>query len=172
MHGIIRLSTNCDVRFVEKKSKNGYMDVNTVVYIYINNLCIGQIGIVNLSITKKYHKTTMKVIANINFDKFNTIEKVCHDYNKPSKYPSVSIDYTISLKKNEKYQHLENVLSEYQSKLLKSYELIDEYMKFDERKITIRFTIFRNDQTLTTEEIKKFSENLVSYLKKHFNVEA
>lgn len=172
VYGIIRLSTNCDVRFVECKPNNIYMDENTVISIWVQDICIGQVGIANLSITKKYHKTAVMVIANIDLNKFKSIEKVCHDYCKPSKYPSVSIDYTISLSKNEKYQQLEYVLSQYQSVLLKSFEIIDVYEKAEERKITIRVIISRDDETLKTEEIKGFSDDLVSYLKKYFKVEA
>ncbi|MCI8411796.1 MAG: phenylalanine--tRNA ligase subunit beta [Clostridia bacterium] len=172
VQGTIRLSTNCDIRFMEDKPNNLYMDNNTVISIYVKDTCIGQIGIASLSITKKYHKTSMMVIANIYFDQLNTIEKVCHDYRKPSKYPSVSLDYTISLSHNERYQKLEDALSNYQSVLLKSYEIIDVYEKAEERKVTIRVSISRDDRTLKTEEIRDFSNNLVSYLKKHFKVEA
>lgn len=172
IQGIIRLLTNRDIRFVEDKPNNLYMDSNTVISIYVGDVCIGQIGIANLGITKKYHKTSMMVIANINLDKLNVIEKVCHDYCKPSKYPSVSLDYTISLSHDEKYQQLEDTLSKYQSILLKSYEIIDVYEKTEERKITIRVNISRDDGTLKTEEIRDFSDNFVSYLKNHFKVEA
>ena len=172
VNGTISLMTNCNVRFAEDKSNNLYMDNNTVISIYVGDIYIGQIGIANLSITKKYHKTSMMVVANIELDKLNVIEKVCHEYCKPSKYPSVSLDYTISLTQNEKYQHLEDILSKYQSSLLKSYEIIDVYKKADERKITIRVIISRDDGTLKTEEIRGFSDNLVSYLKNHFKVES
>ena len=172
IQGMIRISTNRDIRFVEDKPNNLYMDSNTVISIYIEEICIGQVGIANLSITKKYHKTSMMVIANINLDKLYTIEKVYHHYCKPSKYPSVSLDYTISLSHSEKYQQLEDVLSKYQSTLLRSYEIVDVYEKTEERKITIRVNISRDDGTLKTEEIKDFSNNFVSYLKNHFMVEA
>lgn len=172
IYGIIRLLNNCDVRFEETNPNNEYMDSNTVINIYVGDIYIGQVGIANLSITKKYHKTSMMVIANIDFDELNAIQKVCHDYSKPSKYPSVSLDYTISLTQNEKYQKLEDVLSKYQSALLKSYEVIDVYEATDERKLTVRISISRDDGTLKTEEIKDFSDNLVSYLKENFKVEA
>lgn len=172
IQSIIRICTNCDISFVEDKPNNSYMDINTVISVYVGEIYIGQIGIANLSITKKYHKTSAMVIANICMDRLNDIEKVCHAYCKPSKYPSVFLDYTISFSKNEKYQNLENVLSKYQSNLLKSYDVIDVYEKEDERKITIRVNISHDDRTLRTEEIKDFSEDLVSYLKDHFKVEA
>ncbi len=172
IYGLVSFLKNIDVRFVETKSSESYMDRNTIVEIYIKDTCIGYIGIANLSVTKKYHKTSMMVIANISMNKLNQIEKVCHDYCRPSRYPTVSIDYTISLKSYEKYKQLEDVLSKYRSLLLKSYEIIDVYEKNDERKITIRVTISRDDGTLKTDEIKSFSNELVSYLKKHFNVEA
>ena len=172
IQSIIRISTNYDVSFVEDESNNFYMDKNTVISIYVEKNYIGQIGIANLSITKKYHKTLAIVVANICMDKLNNIEKVCHAYCKPSKYPSVFLDYTISFLKNEKYQELERALSKYQSDLLKSYEVIDVYEKEDARKITIRVKISLEDRTLKTEEIKDFSEDLVSYLKKSFKVEA
>ncbi len=172
IYGVVRLLKNCDVSFVESKPNNLYMDKNTVMDVYIEGICIGYIGIANLSITKKYHKTSMMVIANISLDELSQIQRVCHDYCRPSKYPTVSIDYTISLKPYEKYKQLEDVLSKYRSLLLKSYEIIDVYEKRDERKITIRVTIARDDATLKTEEIKVFSDELVSYLKNHFSVEA
>ena len=83
----------------------------------------------------------------------------------------VSLDYTISLAYDDKYQHLEDVLSKYKSLLLKSYEIIDVYDNDEERKITIRVNISRDDGTLNTEEIRDFSDDLVSYLKNHFKVE-
>lgn len=172
IYGIVRLLKNCDVSFVEAKSNELYMDGNTVMDICIKDTYIGYIGIAKLNITKKYHKTSMMVIANIDLDKLNQIQKMSRDYCRPSKYPSVSIDYTVSLKPYEKYKQLEDVISKYRSLLLKSYEIIDVYEKTDERKITIRITISRDDGTLKTEEIKDFSDEFVSYLKNHFKVEA
>lgn len=172
VYGLIRHLTNRDAKFVQGEADNMYMDNNTVINIYVENICIGQIGIASLSITKKYHKTAAMIMANIDFDRLNTIGKVCHNYSKPSKYPAVFLDYTIALTKDEKYQQLDDVLSKYQSTLLKSYEIIDVYNKADERKITMRITISNDNGTLKTEEIKNFSDNLVSYLKEHFKVEA
>lgn len=171
LHGMIRILTNRDIKFVEDRPNNLYMDSNTVISIYIGEVYIGQIGIANLSITQKYNRTSMMIIANVNLKELYIIEKICHDYHKPSKYPSVSLDYTISLAYDDKYQHLEDVLSKYKSLLLKSYEIIDVYDNDEERKITIRVNISRDDGTLNTEEIRDFSDDLVSYLKNHFKVE-
>ena len=56
IQSIIRICTNCDISFVEDKPNNSYMDINTVISVYVGEIYIGQIGIANLSITKKYHK--------------------------------------------------------------------------------------------------------------------
>ena len=172
VYGTVRLLTNREVVFVEEKPNNIYMDENTVLSVYIEDICIGQIGVANIAITKKYHKKAVMIVANIEMSKLTKVEKVCHNYKKLSKYPTVYLDYTISMAKGEKFKQLEDVLSAFKSTLLKSYEVIDVYEKTDERRITIRITIGHDDRTLNTDDIKGFSDNIVSYLKGHFKVEA
>ena len=171
VHGLIRISTNESVKFLKGDANNSYMDNTTVLDIYVNETCIGQIGIVLPSITNKYAKTAAVVMANIDFEKYLEIDVLCHDYQKPSKYPVVSLDYTVSLNKDETYQMLDNWLSNYSSPLLKSYGLIDTYDNGEKRKLTLRFTIAREDRTLLSEEIRKFSEEVISYLGRQFEVE-
>lgn len=47
-------------------------------------------------------KTTAVVIINIDFGAYLKIN-ICHNYKKPSKYPKVSVDYTIYLDGNATY---------------------------------------------------------------------
>ena len=107
-------------------------------------------------------------MANIDFEAYLKINVLCHDYQKPSKYPKVSLDYTISLDRNETYQELEDWLSKFSSPLIKSYRLIDTYDDGKRRKLTIRITIAHDDRTLQSEEIRRFSEEMVSYLGHQF----
>lgn len=171
VYGLIRNLTNESVTFLKADAINSYMDNANVLNIYINELCIGQIGIVIPSITNRYAKTAAVVMAVIDFEKYLEIDVTSYDYQKPPKYPVVTLDYTISLKKNENYQMLENWLSNYSSPLLKSYNLIDSYDNGQKRKLTIRFKISHSDRTLRSEEIRGFAEELLSYLGRQFEVE-
>lgn len=172
VYGLINLTTNESVKFLKSNANNAYMDNTTVLNIYVNEVCIGQIGIVIPSIINKYTKTAAIVMANIDFEAYLKINVLCHDYQKPSKYPKVSLDYTISLDRNETYQELEDWLSKFSSPLIKSYRLIDTYDDGKRRKLTIRITIAHDDRTLQSEEIRRFSEEMVSYLGHQFEVEA
>lgn len=171
VYGLVNVTTNEKTKFLKASANYSYIDNNTALNVYANEVCIGQIGIVVPSIINKYNKTAGIVIANIDFENYLKIDVLCRDYQKPSKYPMVSLDYTISMNRNKDYQELDRWLSKYSSPLIKSYKLIDTYDSGEKRKFTIRVTIAHDDRTLQSEEIRRFSEEIVSYIKNHFEVE-
>ena len=78
-----------------------------------------------------------------------------------SKYPVVTLDYTVILNKGEKYNALKEVLENFKSNLIKKLELVSIY----DNKYTIRYTVGSNTKTLEQTDLQKFKERFISHIK-------
>ena len=104
----------------------------------------------------------MVVCVDIDFDLFTELEVLDKLAQEVSKYPVVSLDYTIILN-DIKYGDLESILKEFKSNLIKSYELLDVY----QNKYTIRYILGNDNKTLDQKDIQSFKERFISHLNKN-----
>ena len=101
-------------------------------------------------------------MIDIDFDIYVNLDKDNKLAQEISKYPTVSLDYTIKLN-NNKYAYLDNILKEFRSNLIKSYELKDVY----QNKYTIRYILGSNNKTLEQKDLQLFKDRLYEHLKKY-----
>ena len=153
---------NKEVNFSDNVNEKTYYDDKLGKVMRVDDTKIGEINVLSKSLTSKLAKKKMIVMVDIDFDLYcniNTEEKLAKEV---SKYPVVSLDYTINLE-NLKYQDLEEILKEFKSKLIKHYELVGVY----QNKYTIRYILGSDNKTLEQKDIQTFKERFISYVNSH-----
>ena len=163
---LFKIVYNKNVNFV-KSSSYDYYDKSLTFDCILDNDVVGSVRVVNSNISAKIAKKKSIVIGTIDFDKFVTLQKNNYIYEPISKYPSVTLDYTILMDKNNKYEYLNSILNEFKSPIIKERLFIDKYDGEIENKYTIRYIIGSNEKTLTNEELQDFKNKFIEHIKKN-----
>lgn len=162
---LIRTNKNKEVSFAleqDDELSNGLKKS-----ILVGKELIGYINLLNGKLTSKIGKKKSIVTVEIDYDKFLELKKENVLYKPLSKYPEVTLDYTIIMNKDKLYKDLENVLKTFNNEYINSYSLIDRYENEKENKYTIRFLIGSNEKTLSQKELEHFKEKFISHIKKN-----
>lgn len=152
---------NAIVDFTNNEEVKDYYEKTLSKNINLENEITGTINVLKKSITNKIAKKKSIICIDIDFDKWVNV-----NYNKIlakdiSKYPVVTLDYTVILNKGEKYNALKEVLENFKSNLIKKLELVSIY----DNKYTIRYTVGSNTKTLEQTDLQKFKERFISHIK-------
>lgn len=152
---------NTIVDFTNNEEVKDYYEKTLSKNINLENEITGTINVLKKSITNKIAKKKSIICIDIDFDKWVNV-----NYNKIlakdiSKYPVVTLDYTVILNKGEKYNALKEVLENFKSNLIKKLELVSIY----DNKYTIRYTVGSNTKTLEQTDLQKFKERFISHIK-------
>ena len=155
-----------DVEF-KKGRREEYYDENLSNEILVARKCIGYIHVFNGECTRYIGKKKAMVAVDIDFDFY--VEGNVKDilYQAVSKYPEVTLDYTILVSKNSKYEDLLKVLKMFTNKYVKGYQLVGTYEDKDVKKYTIRYTLGSENKTLEGREIDKFKEKFMEHITKN-----
>jgi len=162
IQSLFKLVKNQEVFFTNNVNEKGYYDEELGKNIFVNQEKIGEINVLNKSITNRLSKKKCVVTIDINFDLFVELEKIKKLAHEVSKYPTVTLDYTIILN-HQKYEDLKIVLDEFKSKLIKKYALFDVY----ENKYTIRYVLGSEHKTLEQKDLQTFQERFIKHIKEH-----
>ena len=135
--------------------------------ILVDDITIGYIDLLNGNATSKLGKKKSVVVVEIDYDKFIELEKQDVLYKPLSKYPEVTLDYTVIMNKDKKYIDLENVLKTFENELIISYSFVGKYEGENENKYTISFVTGSKERTLSSEELEKFKEEFIEHIKKN-----
>ena len=159
---LFKVLKNKNVKYTDNVNEASYFDKNLGKIINVDNKRLGEINVISKSVTSKLAKKKMIVCADILFDSYVEIEKEEKLAKEVSKYPTVSLDYTISLN-DIKYQDLKDILEEFRSNLIKEYRLMGVY----ENKYTIRYILGSDTKTLEQKDIETFKNRFMEHLDKH-----
>ena len=148
-------------------------DSKTLQYMHPINSCslcngdtrVGYMGVINpiINIDKKINIAMIEV----NFSLLCGLERVAKKIKDISKYQDVNIDLNFLVDKNTTYSEIESVINKYKTKLDMTYELKDIYEseKLNGKKsMTFAFNISSLNKTLTSQDIEKFTNNLVKHM--------
>lgn len=155
---------NVDVRF-EFGNCLDYYNKDLCLDIIVNNSVIGKINVFNKKISNVVGKNRCYVCADVDFDMFELLNDVNFVYQDVSKYPSVSLDYTVRVNSGVLYQNIDDCLNRFNDDLIISRSLKDIYVKDDVKSVTISYVIGSNDHTLSNEELANFKSKFISYIK-------
>ncbi len=146
-----------------------YHPVNSCV-IKSKDIVIGEMGILHPSIAKNIDKRKSFAALELDVNKLLEANKKTFKLAPTSKYQSVSVDYNFVADKNMPYGDIERELSNFRASYILEHSLKDIYKNDevlkDKISYTINFVITPKDRTLESSDIEKFSERLISTMKK------
>lgn len=157
---LFRVFKNKDVVLVDNVNEKVYYDDSLGKNIMVDNKKMGELNVLARNFASKLARKKSVVCVDIDFKELVELEKEKVVPKMVSKYPSVSLDYTVSLGE-VKYRDLEKVLEEFKSKLINKYELIGQFKD----KYTIRYTLGSDNKTLDQKDLQTFKERFMSYIK-------
>ncbi len=144
-----------------------FMHPTNSINVFANDKNIGYFGIlhpsVKLNIDKRFNIAVLEININDLFNADNLENKI----KKVSKFQDVNIDYSFIVKNGTKYEEIEKHLSNFRSKLIWSYKLIDIYDSKDLQGCaswTFKFNICALDKTLTAKDIDIFNMRLLQHM--------
>jgi phenylalanyl-tRNA synthetase beta chain len=164
---IVSSYKNKNIEFKKDNISEEYFNNDLTLGVYVDNIRLGYISVVNKNVTNKINKKICLVAAELNVDEFVNIKKDNILYDEPSKYPNVTLDYTLILSKDINYDDVCIILNKLNNDLLINYELVNRYEDDNNRKYTVRFVIGSKEKTLTQEEIKNFFDSVIEILKEN-----
>ena len=158
---LFKVLKNRDVSYISNENVANYYDTNLSKSIMLKEQTIGSLDVLKPQYTAKLAKKKVIVTAQIDFDQYVELTKENILAMEVSKYPMVTLDYTVILSKDAKYADLENVLTEFKSKLIKHYELVGTY----ENKYTIRYLLGSENKTLEAKDLQTFQDRFIAHIK-------
>lgn len=150
-----------DALFTNNINEYEYYDENLGKIINVDEKRIGTINVLKPALVSKLGKKKCVVAIDIDFDKYGELSKDIILAKEVSKYPEVLLDYTIITKEN--YGYIKEVLASFESKLIRSYRLLEVY----ENKYLIRYTLGSANKTLEQKDLQTFQERFIKYIKAH-----
>ncbi len=152
---------------VNGKTPKYYHPVNSCV-LANNGEKVGVMGVLNPSVVidKKFNV----VMLELDFNKLCKLPKVEKKIAEISKYQDVNVDLNFLVDKNLPYSEVKAVIDGYKTKLDMTYSLKDIFENEqlgDKKSMTFTFNISSLNKTLTSEDIEKFTNNLLTHMEKY-----
>ncbi len=144
-----------------------YYDENLSNEILIHKNVLGYVHVFNGECTRYIGKKKALVAIDIDFDMYVSLDPQEILYENVSKYPNVTLDYTILTSKDFKYEELLKVLKPFNNKYIKEYRLVGTYEDKEVKKYTMRYVLGSEEKTLETKEIDKFKEKFMEHIAKN-----
>ena len=144
-----------------------YYDENLSNEILIHKNVLGYVHVFNGECTRYIGKKKALVAIDIDFDMYVSLDPQEILYENVSKYPNVTLDYTILTSKDFKYEELLKVLKPFNNKYVKEYRLVGTYEDKEVKKYTMRYVLGSEEKTLETKEIDKFKEKFMEHIAKN-----
>ena len=144
-----------------------YYDENLSNEILIHKNVLGYVHVFNGECTRYIGKKKALVAIDIDFDMYVSLDPQEILYENVSKYPNVTLDYTILTNKEFTYEELLKVLKPFNNKYVKEYRLVGTYEDKEVKKYTMRYVLGSEEKTLETKEIDKFKEKFMEHIEKN-----
>ena len=144
-----------------------YYDEKLSNEILIHKNVLGYVHVFNGECTRYIGKKKALVAIDIDFDMYVSLDPQEILYENVSKYPNVTLDYTILTSKDFKYEELLKVLKPFNNKYVKEYRLVGTYEDKEVKKYTMRYVLGSEEKTLETKEIDKFKEKFMEHIAKN-----
>ncbi len=137
---------------------------------------LGEIGILNHKVTKKFDVKQDVLFANILWDAFcDLAQNTKIQYSELPKFPTVRRDLSLLLNMETKFVELEQMAFDMEKLLLKEVNLFDVYegknLPEGKKSYALSFTLQDNEKTLIDKEIDKVMEKLMKGYKEKLGAE-
>lgn len=153
----------------ESNTCNNYLHPVNTADILMGQKVLGILSCLHPMVQKQLDRKLNVVMAELDLDLVHQQSSSEYTYQEPSKYPEISIDYSLLMPVKMPYKELDSLIHTCCLKNLKSYEFIDQYLDKDvlgdKKSITLRFTFSSNERTLESSEITAETDRLIELLK-------
>ena len=147
--------------FKKAEASHSYQHPKNLNDIYCGDRLIGEIGIVNASVSKKIDKKANIVYAEIDIAEFAKIDNKGIKYEEPSKFPEIEIDLSFM---SDTFAPISEAIKAANSPLVKSVSVVDTYSDENGKSITVRILFSHPEKTLTKEEVSVVVYDIVKIL--------
>lgn len=162
---LFKILKNMETTFLNNVNEKKYYNAELGKTIYVSDKKIGEINVLNKSLTNKLSKKKSIITIDINFDQYVNLKKQDKLSKEVSKYPNVDLDYTIITSKETKYIEVEEILNNFKKSIIQDRALIDTYEDETEKKFTIRYVVGSEEKTLNGKELNKFKEDFIHHIR-------
>ena len=149
--------------FEKAESTHSYQHPKNLNNIFCSSRLIGEIGVVNASVSKKIDKKAAIVYAEIDVEEFAKIKNASIKYAEPSKFPEIEIDLSFL---SNTYAPISKAIFEKPCALIKDVKVTDIYTDESGKSITVRILFSHPERTLTKDEVLEVVNNIVGALEK------
>jgi len=147
--------------FNKMEATHSYQHPKNLNAIICDGKVLGEIGIVNASVSKKIDKKASIVFAEIDVETFAEITNASIQYEEPSKFPEIEIDLSFV---TESFAPVSEAIDNAKCSLIKKVSVTDIYSDENGKSITVRLIFSHPEKTLTKEEVLDVVNGIVSEL--------
>jgi phenylalanyl-tRNA synthetase beta chain len=137
--------------------------------IKLKDLEIGYLSILNPKIRNNIDKKLNVAFAEIDIDDMEKIDAMPLEYKEVSKYPGVTVDLSLLVDKEIRYETLSKYIDMYPCQYLDRYYLVDIFeddkILQNKKSVTVRFEFVSMERTLESHEIQSMVDGLLAVLK-------
>lgn len=132
--------------------------------VILDGEVIGKIGIVHPVVAKKIDKKGSVVYAEIDVEKFSSVNNASIKYSEPSKFPPMTYDLSVELKAGTYFSNIAECWKGLGEEILKGVKIVDTYDTDTIHSITIRFEFSSNERTLESSEVQTIMDKVIENL--------
>lgn len=147
--------------FIKKEATHSYQHPKNLNAVICDGTEIGEIGLIYPTISKKIDKKAAICYAEIDVKAFADIKADEIKYREVGKFPEMSIDLSFM---TNVFAPVKKAIDTINSKLIKKVSVIDTYTDAAGKSITTRIIFAHDERTLTGEEVKEITDNLIEML--------
>ena len=147
--------------FIKEEATHSYQHPKNLNSIICAGVKIGEIGIVNASVSKKIDKKANIVYAEIDVSDFAKINNASIAYKEASRFPEIEIDLSFV---SDVYAPIAKAIENANCSFIKDVKVVDTYADENGKSITIRITFSHPEKTLSKEEVLGIVNLMVSEL--------
>ncbi len=147
--------------FQAKEATHSYQHPKNLNAIICGEKELGEMGIVNATVSKKIDKKANICYAEIDVTDFADIKNKSISYQEASKFPEIEIDLSFV---SETYQPIATAITNANCPLIKNVKVVDTYTDETGKSITLRILFSHPERTLTKEEVLQVVNGIVAEL--------
>ena len=147
--------------FAKAEATHSYQHPKNLNNIYCDGKLIGEIGIVNATVSKKIDKKANIVYAEIDVAEFASIANASIKYEAPSKFPEIEIDLSFV---SNTFAPISKAISDSNCSLIKKVNVVDTYADENGKSITVRLLFSHPERTLTKDEVLEVVNGITAAL--------
>lgn len=155
-----------ELTFEEAEATHSYEHPVNLNKIILDSKEIGIMGIVHPVVGKKIDKKASIVFAELDIDKFASVNNASISYSEPSKFPAMNYDLSLELPQGMLYSSLKECWQNSGKGILKGTKIVDTYDTDKIHSMTVRFEFSSNERTLSSSEVQEIMDEIILNLNK------